>query len=984
MKGQELLKIAFTKLYEEIDDVTYDCEDIFTKLCASGLISEKSFRKIGNKLETFEKNRCMVDALLKGIRNVNQFKKLLQIFYSNSEFYEVAESLKVVFCVLKNEENIVEALNYSTLVTHLMKRNFFTEHEVVLATKCKEVKQIMEILKDKDMHSFKTFLSCLKEMKKDDLVAKMVSLSDEYPSSSLHNFKHFLQKRYTNTSFMETSDIDFNLPISDDINIALVEISEEDHKEESTFFDYYSLLLKQKGGYSKQFLNSYSDIIVENCKVVLIQGYPGSGKTFLARRMCTKWAKGELLQRFAYVVFLQLRDVEVASAKTLDEIIQLYMGSLTKSITEEIYERSGQDTLIILEGWDELPESRRHNSLFTRLISGDLLPDAVIVITSRPSAIRSIPFKVIKRRIEILGFTEQQVKQNINQYFKNLDCRNCTEIAKTFCSELSRLPLLECFVFVPINLSIALYIFNTSDHQLPTTFTDMYKSLVLIQLRRYQAKTSCGIASISNLNSLPDHIGDMLLRLGKMAYVEVTREELTLIFDETKIKYYCFDPSEDSLESFDGMGLLQVTNHRHFESICKSYQFIHRTLQELLAAWYISQQPKSFQREQLQKLFNKKEFEMIWIFYAGLTKFSTVSFKEILPNTFIHKAKTFSYKSFSLITWAFLHNRFISLSSMNGIFDRYYSTKQYSNYISKCISREFQTTLIAAVMEAQNPQLCREMCDSYLFHMDTCWFSVPESAATPQILSALSYCISHSGKNWMIQCKGLDSYGAGSLLKYLTCNDLPSRSTCSKYRDHSDNVDDRISVFDVICSQNQIDGTLKLIQTQKHLQWLILSYCKQVDDNFVIKLSDVLMENTCLKMLHLNGCNITGKSIKVIVHLLKKNDILECLDLEDNMATLTEKDIILLLQVIHRCNNTIFLLFLDKVFRTSHKVQELLKDINDCRQQKSVKILYLTLLDCFDYSGVYQRFISKLPFPRSKVSITYHDQGYTIVQTSCC
>ena len=57
MKGQELLKIAFTKLYEEIDDVTYDCEDIFTKLCASGLISEKSFRKIGNKLETFEKNR---------------------------------------------------------------------------------------------------------------------------------------------------------------------------------------------------------------------------------------------------------------------------------------------------------------------------------------------------------------------------------------------------------------------------------------------------------------------------------------------------------------------------------------------------------------------------------------------------------------------------------------------------------------------------------------------------------------------------------------------------------------------------------------------------------------------------------------------------------------------------------------------------------------------------------------------------------------
>jgi len=912
----------------------------------------------------------MVDALLKGIHNVNQFKKLLQIFYSDNEFYEVAESLKVVFCVLKSEENIVEALDYNTLFTHLVKKKFFTEREEVLAIKCKGVKQVIEILKDKDMHSFKVFLSCLKELRKDNLVSQMVSLSDEYPSSSLHNFKHFLQKRYTNTSFIETSDIDFNLPISDDINIALIEISENDHKEESTFFDYYSLLLKQEGGYSKQFLNSYSDIIVENCKVVLVQGYPGSGKTFLAKRMCTKWANGELLQKFEYVVFLQLRDLEVASAKTFDEIIQLYMGSLTQSIADGIYERNGQDILIILEGWDELPETKRYSSLFTRLISGDLLPQAIIMITSRPSAIRSIPFKVIKRRIEILGFTEQQVKQNINQYFKNLNCSNCSELAETFYSELSRLPLLECFVFVPINLSIALYIFNTSNFQLPATFTDMYKSLVLIQLRRYQARTSCKIASINSLYDLPNHIDDMLLRLGEMAYTEITQKELTFIFDETKIEHYCYDSSEKTLESFDGMGLLQVTNHRHFDSISKTYQFIHRTLQELLAAWYISQQPKSLQQEQLQELFNKKEFEMIWIFYAGLTKFSIVSFKEVLPNTFIHKVKFMCYKSFSHITWAFLHNRFFTLSSVNEIFDRFYSTKQYSNYMNKCISREFQTTLIAAVMEAQNPQLCKELCDSCLFHTDTCWFSVPQSAATPQILSALSYCISHSGKDWMIQCKGLDSYGADSLLKYLTCNDLSNHLHNINGDNYGGNTDDRVSVFDLTCSQNQIDGCLKLIRTQKQLQWLILSYCEQVDDNFVINLSDVLMDNTCLKMLHLKGCNINGKSIRAILLLVKKNNVLECIDLEDNMATLKEKDIILLLQTIRCYNDTIFLLLIDKIFRISCKVQELLKDINDSRQQKGAKKLYLTLLDCFEYSGVFKHLISRLPLPKHKMVST--------------
>jgi len=106
--------------------------------------------------------------------------------------------------------------------------------------------------------------------------------------------------------------------------------------------------------------------------------------------------------------------------------------------------------------------------------------------------------------------------------------------------------------------------------------------------------------------------------------------------------------------------------------------------------------------------------------------------------------------------------------------------------------------------------------------------------------------------------------------------------------------------------------------------------------------------------------------------LLKKNNILECIDLKNNKATLTEKDIILLLQTIYRYNDTIFLMFLDKVFCSSYKVQELLKDINDSRQQKSVKKLYLTLLDCFEYSRVYQHFITKLPLPKNKAVSVYN------------
>ena len=57
MKEKEVLKTIFSKLYEEIDDVMYDCEDILKKLHESGLISDKKYQNIANKQESCEKNR---------------------------------------------------------------------------------------------------------------------------------------------------------------------------------------------------------------------------------------------------------------------------------------------------------------------------------------------------------------------------------------------------------------------------------------------------------------------------------------------------------------------------------------------------------------------------------------------------------------------------------------------------------------------------------------------------------------------------------------------------------------------------------------------------------------------------------------------------------------------------------------------------------------------------------------------------------------
>ncbi|XP_065906829.1 uncharacterized protein [Dysidea avara] len=301
------------------------------------------------------------------------------------------------------------------------------------------------------------------------------------------------------------------------------------------------------------------------------------------------------------------------------------------------------------------------------------------------------------------------------------------------------------------------------------------------------------------------------------------------------------------------------------------------------------------------------------------------------------------------------------------MFTNFFGGKQYSYNLSCCISREFQTTLIAAVMEAQNPQLCKDVCNSYLFYGDICWFSVPESAATPQTLSALSYCIAHSERKWMIQCKGLNFCEADNLLKYLICSEAPG-CRCGKCAEYRGRVDSSICVFDVISSQNQINGSLKLIKMQKCLQWLILSYCKYVDDKFVSELAEALAKNVSLTMLHLIGCNISSYGMNKLTQMLKKNKTLEWIGLANNRSTLAEGDIIMLLQTIRYHNNTVFMLFLDNAFHTSDKVQEQLQILDHTREQRGVQKISLTLLDCFKYHETCQRIISNVPFMKNEAS----------------
>ena len=898
------------------------------------------------------------------IDDIDKFQKLCKIFLYEHNYYELAENMQLVYCILKCEKDILEQQNYQEILFSLREIIFFDDTEEKMLLESNKIEAIMNILKNKCLYCFKTFLFCLKKSpscstlvhKIEGIIAELnyhlflaVSQSstemvntcaDNMRNTPLHDIQQYFIQLYTKPSFTITGVLD--APKIFYINLALIKI--EDDKEPN-FLDYDSLLFKQENTYSKILLTSLSQIFIENQRVIFIQGSPGSGKTTLAKKICKDWVKGELLQNYSLVILVELKDPRVAEATSIQELIALYMGSEVKEpITKEIVRIRGKDILILLEGWDELSETKHHSNLLTELISGDQLPDATIIITSRPSASGSLPYKYVCRRIEILGFTEVQVEEYITKYFQ--DYKNSLQIVQNVLSQLKISPHLKHMVFVPVNLSIVLFIFKQNNQQIPQSYTALYETFLLILLNRYQEKNLYDFTRIKSLKHLPDCIFKILHDLGKMAYYELLSDRMT--FTEEIIRNYCLH-SNKIPHDFDGMGLLHVNNKVYSTHVSKTYQFTHRTVQELLAAWYLSQQPVGFQHKQLLQLFDQKKLEMVWIFYGGLTKFEHVPF-----DTFFHKSIKQCFMNIKDKIWSDLVHYFfnkIKFSGIKEILAAYFATEQYSINVSKCVSRAFQTTLMAVVKEVESPLLCKTICNSYLFNNYACWFTVPDSAVTPQILSALSYCISHSEKKWILYCKTLDSEDANILLQHLTCN----REDCDHKSCHHANC---IRILSIYCSPDQIDGLVKIIHHQNSLEYIVLSQSISCDDSCIQKLAEALCNNTCLKMLHLLGCNLTAVGLEAIANMLKVNFTLKWIGMRDNRDTLEEESVISLMDTIHIYNSTLYMLVLDSKFHESPAVQSCLRKINAKRQQDNKQELCLTIIDCFQYGSVCQQLLT--------------------------
>ena len=323
-----------------------------------------------------------------------------------------------------------------------------------------------------------------------------------------------------------------------------------------------------------------------NPRTILIEGAPGGGKSTLAFHICHQWAQGAFwLARFDIVVLVYLRDETVQNASALADILPapgsiMFGLSQSQNVASKILSSYGKGVLFIFDGWDEFPPNLMNNSLVSTIIQQPeklSLHRSTVLITSRPVASANL-LKIVDRRVEILGFTQNQIRD----YVKKALNGNSVHIHKII-QHLEEHPVIEGYCYIPLHSAILVHIFLTMNEVLPTTLHELFCDLVLCCIVREQAthQPNNSLPEIASLDDLP---GDFKYKLGNLsilAYNGVMQDKI--VFYSKDLRAYCLPTILPSL------GLLQVVEGLTLTSKTHSYNFLHLSVQELLAAYNISQ-----------------------------------------------------------------------------------------------------------------------------------------------------------------------------------------------------------------------------------------------------------------------------------------------------------------------------------------------------------------------------------------------------------
>ncbi|CAI5657519.1 unnamed protein product [Oreochromis niloticus] len=347
-------------------------------------------------------------------------------------------------------------------------------------------------------------------------------------------------------------------------------------------------------------------------RVVLTNGVAGVGKTFSVQKFTLDWAEGLENQHVSVVVLLSFRELNLIRDEqySLLELLHVFHPTLQKVTAEKL---AVSQLLFIFDGLNEsrlsldftnrkllsdVTQKSSVSQLLTNLIQGNLLPSALVWITSRPAAANQIPPTCVNRLTEARGFTDAQKEEYFRRRFSD------EELSSRIISHMKTSRSLHIMCSIPvfcwITATVLEHMLTTEQRgELPKTLTDMYSHFLLVQTKRKNNKFHEGHET--SPQELTEADREVLLKLGRLAFEHL--EKGNIIFYQEDLEQCGLDVTEASVYS----GVCTEI----FKTECVIFQkpvycFVHLSIQEFLAAVYMFHCHNNRKRKVLKDFFGKK------------------------------------------------------------------------------------------------------------------------------------------------------------------------------------------------------------------------------------------------------------------------------------------------------------------------------------------------------------------------------------------